>query len=108
MLLGSGRELASRFQKLGSHLLKVLHFFPTLHFAVQNTTDSGKRCLFDIGLNAQGEQRWQAPAFSRTFLFRQPAAQIRISASWSRAGLSGSGSVAPFQRAVRDECREAD
>src|SRR5215831_10999773 len=28
MLLGSGRELASRFQKLGSHLLKVLHFIP--------------------------------------------------------------------------------
>src|SRR3979411_2440129 len=29
MLLGSGLELASRFQKLGSHLLKVLHFVPT-------------------------------------------------------------------------------
>jgi hypothetical protein len=25
----SGRELASRFQKLGSHLLEVLHFIPT-------------------------------------------------------------------------------
>jgi hypothetical protein len=59
MLLGPRRELASRFQKLGSHLLKVLHFIPT-HFAVQNTTDSGKRCLFGIGLNAQGEQRWCA------------------------------------------------
>jgi hypothetical protein len=33
MLLVSGRELASRFQKLGSHLLKVLHFIPTA-FAV--------------------------------------------------------------------------
>ena len=55
MLLGSGRELASRFQKLGSHLLKVLHFIPTLHFAVQNKTDLGKPFLFGIGLNAQGE-----------------------------------------------------
>jgi hypothetical protein len=26
-----------------------------LHFAVQNTTDLGKRCLFGVGLNAQGE-----------------------------------------------------
>jgi len=59
MLLGSGRELASRFQKLGSHLLKVLHFLSPLHFALQNTTDLGKRCLFGIGLNAQGEQRWR-------------------------------------------------
>jgi hypothetical protein len=29
MLLGPGREFASRFQKLGGHLLKVLHFVPT-------------------------------------------------------------------------------
>jgi hypothetical protein len=57
MLLGSGRELASRFQKFGSHLLKVLHFIP-MHFAGHNRTDFGKRCLFGIGHNAaQGEQR---------------------------------------------------
>ncbi len=39
MLLGSGRELASRFQKLGSHLLKVLHFVPT---AFRDTTGFGE------------------------------------------------------------------
>jgi hypothetical protein len=30
-----------------------------LHFALHNTTDLGKRCLFGIRLNAQGEQRWR-------------------------------------------------
>ena len=70
MLLGSGRELASRFQELGSHLLKVLHFLSPLHFALQNTTDLGKRCLFGIGLNAQvssaGDTRQEAEAVKMT------------------------------------------
>jgi hypothetical protein len=35
MLLGSGRELASRFQKLCSHLLKVLHFISTTFRCVE-------------------------------------------------------------------------
>ena len=66
----SGRELASRFQELGSHLLKVLHFLSPLHFALQNTTDLGKRCLFGIGLNAQvssaGDTRQEAEAVKMT------------------------------------------
>jgi hypothetical protein len=49
MLLGSGRELASRFQELGSHLLKVLHFFiSTVVCSVSDSTpkasSAGDRC----------------------------------------------------------------
>src|SRR5262245_13467540 len=64
MLLGSGRELASRFQKLGSHPLKVLHFIPTTFRCVEHNR-------FGEALSAryqtQGEQRWRAQESETVF-----------------------------------------
>ena len=72
----AGGSLRAVSKSLAAMFSRSCIFIATLHFAVQSTTDLGKRRLPGIGLNAQGEQRWRAMRRSRyagcPIHFREP------------------------------------